>query len=588
MLSEISLRNFKCFSRHTIPLRAITVIVGRNNAGKSTIVEALRLVSLVASRLEFLPFLNVPRWLDIPRVNVGVSPSLSNQELDFESVFHSYNDPPAEISARYESGAVITIYIGGPERVHAVVRDPRRHIVVNKGRAKFLRLEKIGILPPIGPLVPRETVLVPEYVRKSMSSTLASLHFRNELNLLYDEAFATFKEISEATWHGLEIQDLIGRGRRHETELRLLVRNEEFVGEVNLMGHGLQMWLQTMWFLSRCRGFETVILDEPDVYMHADLQRKLMRFLRGRHPQVILATHSIEIMSEVDPEAILVVDREKRQAQFTTDVPEMQRVVDQIGGVHNLQLAKLWGARRCLFVEGKDLALLKHFQNRLFPSTVEPIDAIPNLSVGGWGGWQYAVGSSMLLRGSVSREITSYCFFDSDFHTPSQIAERRAEAHRNGLNLHIWSRKELENYLLVPQAIHRVIGGRAGDERPLPTVDLIREKLFELAGGLKDEVMDALAAELLAQNKPGGPTQANRAARERMAPLWDTLDGRLSIASGKVILAKLSEWLQQDYGVSMSAAAVARVLRRNEIAHEVVQVLSAIEDGEPFPDGMTE
>jgi len=62
MLSEIILRNFKCFSRHTIPLRAITVIVGRNNAGKSTIVEALRLVSLVTSRLEFLPFLDVPRW----------------------------------------------------------------------------------------------------------------------------------------------------------------------------------------------------------------------------------------------------------------------------------------------------------------------------------------------------------------------------------------------------------------------------------------------------------------------------------------------------------------------------------------------
>src|SRR5580658_5849901 len=69
----------------------------------------------------------------------------------------------------------------------------------------------------------------------------------------------------------------------------------------------------------------------------------------------------------------------------------------------------------------------------------------------------------------------------------------------------------------------RLIGGRAGDERPLPTVDLIREKLFELAGELKDEVMDALAAELLTQNKPAGPTQANRAARERMGPLWDTL-----------------------------------------------------------------
>jgi AAA15 family ATPase/GTPase len=53
MLSEITFRNFKCFSRHTIPLRPVTVIVGRNNAGKSTVVEALRLVSLVVSRLEF-------------------------------------------------------------------------------------------------------------------------------------------------------------------------------------------------------------------------------------------------------------------------------------------------------------------------------------------------------------------------------------------------------------------------------------------------------------------------------------------------------------------------------------------------------
>ena len=120
-----------------------------------------------------------------------------------------------------------------------------------------------------------------------------------------------------------------------------------------------------MWFLARCVDFETVILDEPDVYMHADLQRRLIRFLRGRHRQVIVATHSIEIMSEVDPENILVVDRDKRQAQFTTDIPQVQQVVDQIGGVENLQLARLWGSRRCLFVEGDDLGFMKQFQNKI-------------------------------------------------------------------------------------------------------------------------------------------------------------------------------------------------------------------------------
>ena len=44
--------------------------------------------------------------------------------------------------------------------------------------------------------------------------------------------------------------------------LFLHVRNEEFVGEVAKMGHGLQMWLQTMWFLTRARDASTLILDE--------------------------------------------------------------------------------------------------------------------------------------------------------------------------------------------------------------------------------------------------------------------------------------------------------------------------------------
>jgi hypothetical protein len=162
--------------------------------------------------------------------------------------------------------------------------------------------------------------------------------------------------------------------------------------------------------------------------MHADLQRRLIRFLRGRYNQVIVATHSIEIISEVDAENILVVDREKRQAQFTTDNPEVQQVVDQIGGIENLQLARLWGSKRCLFVEGNDIALLKQIQNRLFPSSSEPIDAIPSLEVGGWGGWNYAVGSSMLLRTAVGHAIKSYCILDSDFHTPTQIAARKSEA----------------------------------------------------------------------------------------------------------------------------------------------------------------
>ena len=581
MLSEVTLENFKCFRQHVIPLRPVTVIVGRNNAGKSTIVEALRLLSLVANNVEHLIVRDIPRWLDIPAVNVGFLPPLENQDFNFSNVFHRYGDPPAKITGRFDSGASVAIYIGRENRVHAVVKDARRRVISSRAQARKLELPQLGILPQIGPVADSETILIPEYVSKKMSTTLASLHFRNQLNLLYSEAFREFQRISEGTWPGLRIVELRGEGKRHGMELELMIRNEDFVGEIGLMGHGLQMWLQTMWFLARCTGFETVILDEPDVYMHADLQRKLIRFLKGRHSQVIVATHSVEIMSEVDPENILVVDRERRQAQFTTDIPAVQQVVDQIGGVANLQLARLWDSKRCLFVEGQDIGVLKQLQNKLFPKSENPIDVIPNLSIGGWGGWNYAIGSTMLLSSSIGREIRSYCIFDSDFHTPKQIRDRKIEATQKGVELHIWERKELENYLLVPEAILRAVASKLRQQPSSLNAELIRQQLFELAAVLENEVMDAYAYEFSVENRPGGTTQANRSARERMAG-WDSLEGRLALVSGKTLLTNLSGWLQENYGVAINPVRIARSMLRSEIADEIVNVLAAIETNQSF------
>jgi predicted ATPase len=97
-----------------------------------------------------------------------------------------------------------------------------------------------------------------------------------------------------------------------------MVQDGDFVAEASWMGHGLQMWLQTMWFLVQAKGSQTVILDEPDVYMHPDLQRKLVKTVQRSGQQLLLTTHSVEIMSEVAPENILVIDRARRSSAFAT------------------------------------------------------------------------------------------------------------------------------------------------------------------------------------------------------------------------------------------------------------------------------
>lgn len=584
MLTSLRLQNFRCFKDHVVPLRPTTVIVGRNNAGKSTIVEALRLVSLIVSRAPNLNFTDVPRWLDAPKAFRGVSPSLRGFEFDFTTAFHRYAEPPSIITAEFSTGPAIQIFIGkdkGEPEIHAVIKNRQGNIVSTKAQVQALRLPGVSSLPQVGPLLKEEKLLAPEYVRSAVSSSLAPLHFRNQL-LVFRSQSAEFKRIAEETWESLTVKELTKNGRAPDMTLSLLVRDGDFVAEVSWMGHGLQMWLQTMWFLARSKDEDTVILDEPDVYMHADLQRRLIRFVRSRNPQLIIATHSIEIMAEVEPEDILVIDQGRREARFADSLPAVQRVIDQIGGVHNLNLARLSTSRKCLLVEGKDLEILKQFQNHLVPNSSEPLDTVPNMAIGGWGNWGYAVGSKMFLANALGEEIFVYCLLDSDYHTEEVVAARYEEARRVGVRLHIWRRKEIENYLLVPSAIVRVIARRLGKKSEPPAEERVRARLEKIAETRKDEAFDAISQEVLSENRSKGAKFANESARKRIDEAWTSLDGKLSTISGKFILSKISEWAQSRFSAMLSARGLARELCQNEIAQEIQVVISAIEERREF------
>lgn len=350
------------------------------------------------------------------------------------------------------------------------------------------------------------------------------------------------------------------------------------------MGHGLQMWLQTMWFLTRAADHETVILDEPDVYMHADLQRRLVRYVRAGHKQVVIATHSSEIMAEVAPENILVIDRARSSSSFASSLPVVQKVLSGVGSIHNLQLSRLWNAHRFLMVEGDDIGILKHFQNVALPKSKTPIDTIPSRSIGGWGGWSYAIGSEMFLQNAGGEGIVTYCILDSDYHTPDEINERMQDAKARNISLHIWKKKELENYLLVPTAIHRFIEQRIEKGKKPPSLYALLKALEKIAADLLDDTVDAVATCIQARDRKIVVATANQRARELVAARWGKLSERLGIISGKKALARLAEWSQKSFGVSVGAMQLAASLTFDEIDPEVKAVLGALEENSIFTE----
>ena len=583
MLISFQLRNYRCFDSHEVSFHDLNVIVGANNAGKSTLVEALRLLGLVVRKYKGITYVRAPEWTELSGRLVGVCPAMGDIDLRGGSVFHRYGNPPASISAKFSDGSKVEVYVGEHNRIFGVLYDSTGDLIRSKSQARSVDIPEIAILPQIGPLSEDEQLLSEDYVRQCMDTRLASRHFRNQLHYMRSQFFQDFKHRAEDSWHQLHIESLNLEGTPPEAVLSFHVRDTNFVAEVGWMGHGLQMWLQTMWFLARSSDAGTVILDEPDVYMHADLQRRLIRLLRNRRGQTIIATHSVEIMSEVDPADILIVDRTRKRSLFAASLPAVQQTIDRLGGVHNIHLAQLWGSRQSLYVEGKDIALLKVFQNTLFPESDSPFDVIPHLSLGGWAGWNYAIGASLSLKNAAGEAIASYCIFDSDYHTREEIRQRYDEALKHNIQLHVWKMKEIENYLLVPSALARVISASVASSDRTPTAEEIATQIDEIANSLKDTIFDALSHEYLSRDRPGGVPVANRRARERLEQAWKSQEHRWGTIPGKQLIAQLSDWAKNSFGVSFGPMRIARELKMDEIAPEMKAVVRSIERAQAFP-----
>jgi len=289
----------------------------------------------------------------------------------------------------------------------------------------------------------------------------------------------------------------------------------------------------------------------------------------------------VEIMSEVAPEDILVIDRRFDHSKFAGSLPAVQRILEGVGSAQNIHLARLWSARRFILVEGKDLKLLRFFQDRLFPDSGEAFDAIPNMPIGGWTGWPSALGGSLLLQNAMGEDIQVYCVLDSDYHTVDEIQGRYRLAEEKGIQLHVWRMKEIENYLLVPSAIARVISKSMPSSRRSPKSGDIEERLKDICSSMQDETLDAMANEIHVQQRQlgtgGAIKQARVVLRERIEA-----EGITAVVSGKSALSALSGWAKGEFGVSLTAGAIARAMNFDEISDEVRMLVTSIEYGKSF------
>ncbi len=566
MIEKLELKNYRCFADTTIRFKEISVLVGKNNAGKSTLIEALRMVSIALSKYCHTTYGDLPSEFGLPLRDRGFRLDVERYKIDLRGIVYRYGDGYASLKAYFDNGCALTVY-ANTEIVYAVIYGNDGKSIKNKSQAAKLSIKKVSILPQIGLIKENEKRLMDDTVEKDKETYLSSRHFRNELLKYKDQYWDVFVELATQTWHGLRINSIDYLVA--DNLVRLFVSDTDFTAEIGFMGSGLQMWLQIIWFLARTSDSTTVILDEPDVYMHPDLQRKLIRLVQYRYPQVIISTHSVEIISEVEPRSILTVDKNAKHLKYASDLQAVQNMIDEMGEISNLSLARLGIARKCVFVEGDDLKLLSKIAEAIGKKRFDSLESLPCVPVGGFNNLREAYGMSKLLKKETNGSIECICILDRDYYPDDLIAKKHEEAEKNHLKLHVWKRKEIENYLLEPEVLFR-LSGLSKD-----MYNSFVEKYEKLVNKMKDYVFDQMAQDI-AKNKKGNTSEANKIARRYLNCHWKCLDDKLKIIGGKKLLKEINKWFRNEYNIHLSTTRIISEYKPDEFDPEIIEVINML------------
>ena len=244
--------------------------------------------------------------------------------------------------------------------------------------------------------------------------------------------------------------------------IKMFCTEDRITREIAWIGSGFQVWCQMLTHLVAAQQSSIFLIDEPDIYLHPDLQRKLLALLADLGPDILLATHSTEIVSEAEAEWIALIDKTKNRAARISAPTQLHEVFSRLGSGLNPLLTHLAKTRRVVFVEGNDFSILSKFARKLGLTRLANREQFAVVPIHGFNtervrnlkeGIERALGSA----------VRAAIVLDRDFRSHEEC-DAMAESCRRFCDLAvIHTCKELESFLLVPEAIDRAARGRIAE-----------------------------------------------------------------------------------------------------------------------------
>lgn len=574
---RVEFSRFKAFKKFTLSLRHFNILVGPNNAGKSTILAAFRILAAGMRRA----YSRRPEVINGPK---GTGPThaypidLSTISIAEENLFWNYDDSEAAIIRfKISNSNELTLYF--PEQGICYL------IAHSNGRSSHTPATfrssfncRIGFVPILGPLEHNENLYEPEAARLALFNYRAARNFRNIWYHL-PEKFEEFRSALVRTWPGMDVEPPTIDISHGKPRLHMFCPEERIPREIFWAGFGFQVWCQMLTHIIQSRDTALFLIDEPDIYLHSELQRQLIGLLRDMGPDILIATHSTEIVTEAETDDIVLINKQRNSARRIKNPSQLEEVFSILGSNMNPILTQLAKSRRAVFVEGQDFQLLSKFALKLNYPIVGNRSQFAVVAVEGFNPERIRSLKSG-METTLGGAILAAAILDKDYRSELESVAIATECRKFCSLVTIHHCKEIENFVLVPTAIDRAAerrmidqARRSGKSGKIDFSPFAAKYLEEFAQQKKSYVLAQYLSSRRAfeRQRSSGVHEAtlSQSTLEEFEALWNSPNAHLTIIPGKEALSAVNAHLQSTFGINITPTGIVDAMTLDEVPKEV-------------------